>query len=128
MGYEQQQNSSGPQKKIMIVFCYYLLLGIISLAAIELNATTNRSLEKSISSYFVCESTAQGGCDQYRMDALKYTFHQLTDTAYVLVSLFPLVNLIYALHIDKWIHLCCMKVKPVNEPLDMASSSVKTIP
>ena len=53
----------------------------MSLASIELNATTNRRLKSSISLYFQCEGTAQGNCNSYKEDALKYTFHEVTDTA-----------------------------------------------
>ena len=47
----------------------------MSLASIELNATTNRSLESSIPLYFECESTAQGNYDVYRTEASKYTIY-----------------------------------------------------
>ena len=83
----------------------------MSLASIELNATTNRSLKSSISLFFECESTAQGNCDVYRTEALKYTFHEVTDTAYVLVGLFPLVNLIYAFNFGRWKGICCKKAQ-----------------
>ena len=83
----------------------------MSLASIELNATTNRRLKSSISLYFQCEGTAQGNCNSYKEDALKYTFHEVTDTAYILVALFPLMNLIYAFQFGRWKDKFCGKGK-----------------
>ena len=99
----------------------------MSLASIELNAATNRSLESSIKHYFACESTAQENCDVYRAEALKYTFHEVTDTACVLLGLFPLVNLIYAFDFGRWRKLCNAK-KKANELQDTMLLKLETKP
>ena len=100
----------------------------MTVACIELNATANKSLIKSVSLYFGCESTAQENCDTYRRDALKSTYHEVTDTAYVLVALFPLINLIYAFNFNfgKWMNLCCTKGRRNGFATDMTLSAVET--
>ena len=126
----QQSKNHAPlgsvEKKILIVFCYYLLLGIMSLASIQLNATTNKSLVKSIALYFGCESTAQQNCDTYRTDALKFTYHEVTDAAYVLVALFPLMNLVYAFNFGKWTNLCCAKTRTKGFTTDVTLTMLDT--
>ena len=101
-GHEKNKESTKPtplgtaEIKILIIFFYYFLLGSITLAAIELDAKFSNNLMTSVTLYFACESTAPGNCDSFRDGALKYTYHSLSNTAYSLLALFPLVNLVYA--------------------------------
>ena len=98
----------------------------MSLASIELNATSNKSLVKLVSLYFGCESTAQENCDTYRRDALKFTYPEVTDAAYVLVALFPLINFIYAFNFGKWTKMCCTKGRRKGFATNMTLSMLET--
>lgn len=89
------------EKKIIIVFSYYLLLEVVALASFVQNSQTSDEFTDSLSSYFACESKLPGHCDCYRNSALQFTFSGLSDTAYILFALYPLVNLVYAVEFNE---------------------------
>lgn len=89
------------EKKIIIVFSYYLVLEVVALASFVLNSQTSDEFSYSLSYYFACESKLPGRCDCYRNSALQFTFSGLSDTAYILFALYPLVNLVYAVEFNE---------------------------
>ena len=78
-----------------------MLLGIIALAAFGINVRTGNAFATALVAYFACESTMPGKCEASRNTALNNTFPGLTDTAYILLALFPLVNLVYAFNFNE---------------------------
>lgn len=107
--------------KILIIFLYYFLLGSITLAAIELDAKVSSDLATSIALYFACESRAPGNCGSFRDGAIKYTYHSLSNAAYSLLALFPLVNLVYAISFSN-IKKTCLKIfrsKKASDPVSL---------
>eukprot|EP00731_Ephydatia_muelleri_P010669 Em0005g1255a len=104
---QREQRSKSPirlgtaEKKVLIVFIYYVLLGIIALAAFGINVRTGNAFAIALVAYFACESTMPGNCEASRNKALNNTFPGLTDTAYILLALFPLVNLVYAFNFNE---------------------------
>ena len=85
------------EKKIIIVFLYYLVLEVVALVSFVLNSGTSDDFKVSLLYYFGCESEIPGHCDCYRNSALQFTFSGVSDSAYILFALYPLVNLVYAL-------------------------------
>lgn len=131
-GLERNRQSKSPMPlgtaeiKILIIFSYYFLLGSIVLAAIELDAKVYSNLVTAIALYFACESTAPGNCDSFRNNALKYTYHSLTNTAYIFLALFPLVNLVYAINFSDLKELCCTKCR-TKKSADVVLTSVTMV-
>ena len=89
------------EKKLLIVFSYYIMLSSIALTTFTILTRNNEILISGIKEYFFCE---QGGFDPENLctrDYLKYTYPCLNTTSYVLLSLFPVVNLIYAINLKE---------------------------
>ena len=97
--------------KVLIIFFYYLILGSIVLASIELSARKNNTAVTSLGLYFACESIAPGNCERFRNDALQNTYRSLTNTSFILLALFPLVNLVYAINFSSLKNLCSLVLR-----------------
>ena len=85
------------EAKILIIFFYYIVLEVVALVSFVLNSQTIGDFAVSLHNYFDCESELPGYCDCYRQSALRFTFSGVSDTAYILFALYPLVNLVYAI-------------------------------
>ena len=120
---EQRSKSSRKlgtaEKKVLIVFLYYVLLGIVALASFGINIRTVNAFVSALSAYFACESTTPGNCESSRNTALQNTFPGLTNTTYILLALFPLVNLVYAFNFNelkeilhKWFNVIWFSSRP----------------
>ena len=114
---QHEQRSESPirlgtaEKKVLIVFLYYVLLGIIALASFGINTRTLKAFVSALEVYFLCESARSGNCEQSRNTALQYSFSGLTDTSYILLALFPLVNLVYAFNFNELKEILHIRLK-----------------
>ncbi len=94
-----------PEKKILIASCYYVLLGVIALIALIRGAQNGEATTREIGKYYICES---GGidpddseeCDRSGFQQYKTT--ELTVCAYILLGMFPAVNLIFVVNIKEY--------------------------
>ncbi len=94
-----------PEKKILIAFCYYVLLGVISLSGLIRNIQNNEVIAREFEKYFICESTGIDPDDPEECDRSEfeqYRTPELVTCAYVLVGIFPAVNLIFAVNIKEY--------------------------
>ena len=78
-----------------------MLLGVIALAAFGISTRTGGIFANALTLYFACESTTPGNCEASKNTAKQNAYPGLTDTAYILLALFPLVNLVYALNFNE---------------------------
>ena len=99
------------EKKVLIVFLYYVLLGVISLVSFGISIQTGSIYTSALKSYFACERTNPGNCDDERAAAAQSTFPGLTDTTYILLALYPLVNLVYAFNFNELKEIWNMQFK-----------------
>ena len=99
-------------KKIFIVFCYYVLIGVIVLAAFVLNSKTSTDFISSLAIYFACERETPRKCESYRNDLFKFTYSGVSDASYVILALYPLVNLVYAFDLGELKQVWCLLVRP----------------
>ena len=83
------------EKKVLIVITYFVLLATLAVASFSHYAVVKIAYEDAISQYFTCERLQPGNCEAYRNEAEKYQVPGFPGIAYVLFSLFPVVNLVY---------------------------------
>ena len=78
-------------------FAVYLILRVTALAAFCSNSRVSNNFIDYLIIYFACESTTPGNCEKAKSTVSMYSFSYLTDTVYIFLSLFLLVNRVYAL-------------------------------
>ena len=103
------------ERKILIVFVYYVLLAAISLVAFSLSTRHSEQFIIKVLDYFTCEShgvNPDNHCDEKINSYLKHRHVALLTLSHVLLGLYPVMNLIYVintrelkLHVKKWL-LC----------------------
>ena len=81
------------EKKVLIVITYFVLLAALAVASFSDYAVVKIPSEDALS--FTCERLQPGNCKAYKDEAEKYKDPGVSESAYVLVSLFPVVNLVY---------------------------------
>ena len=93
-----------PEVKILFILCYFLGIGLFSIAIFSASFwNTVPKFRQNLSKYFLCETigTIGNSCTDERSaldDAI--VIQLLFDVAYILLGLFPAVNLIYAVNIS----------------------------
>lgn len=89
------------------MFCYYVVLAAVSLTAFTLSIRELSTLFHHIVQYYICE---QGGhdpdapCSRAAFEALQKP--GITTLSYILLGLFPVVNLVYALNVQELREMC----------------------
>ena len=90
---------SAAEIKLLIIFFYYIILGIIDIIGFSINVTTASSVRKSIQTNFLCEryrNDSSYNCNKDYLDIrLADGFAVVT---YVLLALFTYINLLFALN------------------------------
>ncbi len=95
---------STAEKKILIVFCYYILLGVIALMAFTLAVKDDEIVAHEYETYFLCESKGidpnnPEECDRSGFE--QYLTPGLMACAYILIGIFPALNLIFVVNIKE---------------------------
>ena len=89
-----------PDRKILIILCYYVISTVLSLTSFTLDMRNSKPFTEQLRSYFVCEAAGHdpsAPCDQSGFEQLAYP--GVFIVAYALLSLFPAVNLVYAVDV-----------------------------
>ena len=97
------------ERRILIIFCYYVLLGVIALTAFTYSIVNSNTLLDEYKKYFLCESKGidsnnPEGCDRSGFENNKIP--ALTILSYILLGIFPAVNLIYAVNATELKQFC----------------------
>ena len=90
------------EKKILIVFCYYVLLTAVAFTSLTLRLRSSELFAEQLSNYFVCEERGNdpnNPCDRNTFRQL--TFPWWSVVSFALIFLLPAVNLVYALNIKE---------------------------
>ncbi len=88
------------EKKILIVTCYCIVLSTVVLTALTLSTRDDTTaFVRNIGLYFLCEQRGHDPENPCSRDYIKNSDSVLTMLSYVLLSLFPVVSLIYAINI-----------------------------
>lgn len=89
------------EKKLLVVLCYYVILAAVALTTFSIGTRDIKTFVQSVQNYFLCE---QNGHDPDRPcnRKLKGQLHPALFTiTYVLLGLFPVVHLIYAINMKE---------------------------
>ena len=92
------QRSKGAEVRILIVFCYYAILGIFVIAVFNVASRQLREFSSALDAYFLCERGGIGNnCDRSGFES--FTNPALVTITYSLCGIYPAVNLVYVIHI-----------------------------
>jgi len=92
------------ERKILIILCYYVLLGVIALTAFTIFTRNSTQFSDAIAEYWLCESTGvnpENTCDRLRESFQQLSYPGLSAVSYVLLGIFPAVNLIFAVNVKE---------------------------
>ena len=84
------------ERKLLVVFLYYITLGVVSLTSFTL---ATRYVDRNIAAtieYFDCEKSGHNNTQACSLD--RVVFPSLTLTSFILLGLFPAINLVFAVN------------------------------
>ena len=104
-----KQQMSTAEKKLLIVFCYYVLVGTINLINFSLSTSRETRKAEAIAQHFACEATGYvpGNCDRALFQQYD-DYWWLSCIAYILLGFVPTVNLVFAINFQKKLINCCI--------------------
>jgi len=92
------------ERKSLIILCYYILLGVVAFSAFTVSTRSSTLFANTIAEYWRCESAglnSENSCDGLR-DLLRQLGNPgLTSASYILLGIFPAVNLIFAVNVKE---------------------------
>ena len=90
------------ERKILIILCYYVLLAMVALTGVSVPLRKAERLANAITEYWQCETAGVDPfCNRLRASFEKQTNPRIITLAYVLLWIFPAVNLIFAVNIGE---------------------------
>lgn len=89
---KNQLKISKAERKILIVFCYYVVLSVLSLVSFTISTRNDVIIVQQIEEYFICELNHPSEPCPRTFEDLQYLY--LSAVAFVLLSIFPLIFLI----------------------------------
>ena len=90
------------ERKILIIFCYYVLVVVIALIAFTVTTSNIGQFAAAVADYWLCELTGvdpENPCDELRASLERFQFPVLSSFSYILLWIFPAVNLIFVVNI-----------------------------
>lgn len=98
---------STPERKIFITLCYYVIAAAFSLVSITLGRRNSGPFAAALLSYFICEQHGHDPNDPCDTNS----FRELTNLGVslvtnILLNLFPMVALVYALNVKEMKEKC----------------------
>lgn len=91
---------STAEKKLLIVFCYYILLGAFALHTFVLSTRNAKRRVDKFSDHFKCEASGSGAdCSKSELVTFTFPWHSIISN--MLFGLFPAVNLIFVTNIQE---------------------------
>ena len=88
------------ERKILIVFVYYIILTVVALTAFTLTTRDGDEFTSAVFRYFECESKGvdpNNPCDP--SGYIKLLHVALSSLSYILLGLFPMVNFIFVISV-----------------------------
>ena len=114
---------STAEKKLLFVFCYYSVAGVVALVSFGLhtNASNAQQYKKVLFEYFDCEATGvnpmdSNHCNKEFFNILYYSYPILFTITILLVTFAPVVYLIFLFNwkLFKEKMLCCLRLLFIN--------------
>ena len=93
---------STSERKILIVLCYYILLSVVALTGVTFPLRNAELLANALTEYWQCETAGVAPlCNRLRASFEELTNPGIITVSYVLLWIFPAVNLIFAVNISE---------------------------
>lgn len=93
---------SSTEKKLLVIFFYYILLSVLALVGFTLSASTIENDTDAVIHYFTCEARGIDPDNPCHKPTANFKFGDLTSfSSYILLGLFPAVNLIYIVDVKE---------------------------
>ena len=92
------------ERKILIIFCYYVLLVVIALTTFTVATSNIGPFKAAVADYWRCELTGvdpENPCDELRASLEGLSFPVLSSCSYILLWISPAVHLIFAVNISE---------------------------
>ena len=92
------------ERKSLIILCYYILLGVVALSGFTVTTRNGTLFANAIAAYWRCESAglnSENSCDGLRDSLRQLANPGLTSASYILLGIFPAVNLIFAVNVKE---------------------------
>ena len=98
-----QRKAKAVEVRVLIILCYFILLGVSALTTFSVSSQNIQHFTRELISYFLCEST---GTTNGKLPCDRMAFEQFsnpipTALSFLLLGLYPVVNLIYVVHIQE---------------------------
>ena len=95
---------STAERKLLMVFCYYVLLDVLALMAFTITTRNIEQFEAAVTNYWQCELTGvdpENSCDALIASYREFSNPVLASFAFVILGSSPAVNLIFAVNINE---------------------------
>ena len=90
------------EKKLIAVFCYYMVLAVVALTAFTLSTRNNALFARDVQVYFFCEQSGHNPSSPCSRSFIgELTYPSVTTSSYILLAISPVVNLVYAVDIQE---------------------------
>ena len=92
------------ERKVLVIFCYYVLLFVIALTTFTDFTRTFTDLGAKLAEYWRCELSGAGSenaCNEMKASFEAPGLTALSSISYILLGLLPAVNLIFAVNISE---------------------------
>ena len=118
------------ERKVLIVFVYYVVLAVVALTAFTLIARDKDKFFNEIIRYFACES--KGPDEPCPRNYIQLPHSILSSLSYILLGLFPMVNFIFVISVqglrEYLQRRCpCLFRRPISEAARFQPSSSNPI-
>ena len=111
---DAKKRKSPVQIKVLFLVCYYITIILLTVIYVTITARDTARYTAAITDYFLCESTTDDQvCSRKQLEQFNYP--GLATLAYSLVSLYPTVNLIYAVNIQDLKNILLRKREKVSK-------------
>ncbi len=95
-------STSAVEKKIMVVFFYYILLALSALTTYTVTERNSERLKVQFTNYFICEQDGHdqaNPCDRNSFSDNRYP--EMFILSVILIALWPFVNIVYVLDLKE---------------------------
>ena len=123
---KQLLSISTAERKLLIVFCYYVLLFVIALTAFTDFTRTSTAIAAEIAEYWQCELSgvdSENECDERKASFEAPGYITLTTISYILLGLLPAVNLVFAVNISELRQKSCSRITKLYSTKEPSTSS-----
>lgn len=89
-----------------MIVTYFVLLATVAVATFTYYIVDKLPYVDALTQYFSCESTQPGNCEKFKKEVENYKIISLMDTVFILIALYPLLQLLFVLDLKGAKDIC----------------------